>query len=140
MPPKPSFAALAAILLGLLAALPARADDRATLRVTVRVVESCEIRVPDWVWEHVLKDKAKEAISHRCRGRGPARIDFDPPGPPPWVDGPPSNRGPPGLTDGGPPGLADGGPPGRAKEGKNPTGGRAADRSAPGSVRVTITY
>jgi hypothetical protein len=93
MPWKQCSAALAALLLGLLAAPPARAGDRATLRVTVRVVEACEIHVPDWVWEHVLKHKAKKAISHRCRGRGPGRIDFDPPGPPPWAHGRDDHRG-----------------------------------------------
>ena len=91
MPRKPSFAALAALLLGLLAALPVRAgEQRGTLRVTARVVEACEIRVPDWVWDHVLKKKAKKAIWHRCKGRVPAHVDFDPPWPH-WRD---DHRGP----------------------------------------------
>ena len=93
MPTKP-LAALSALLLGLLVVLPARAGDRATLRVTARVVEACEIRVPDRVWKHSLEDKAREAISHRCRGRGPVRVDFDRPGPPPWAHGRDDRRGP----------------------------------------------
>lgn len=81
-------AALAAAMLVAAAPAPAAAGERATLRVTARVVDRCTVevpfRVPPWVWRdrrhqpwrfvhHDCRDKpwihAKEVLLERLRAR-----------------------------------------------------------------------
>lgn len=80
----------ATLLALLLAAPPAAAGPTATLTVRVKVVEDCQVTLPDRIPPHArrhLPDHLLRLIDHRCRGPvrprisvGPSLRPFPPPG------------------------------------------------------------
>lgn len=70
-------AALAAAVLTAALALPAAAGERATLKVTARVVDRCTIEVPPWIPPGLWRNGKHERwlVRHECRGGPPFRID-----------------------------------------------------------------
>ena len=67
-------AALAAVVVAAFTLAPAVAGERATLKVTARVVDRCTVevpaKVPPWVW----RDRRHEPwrfVHHRCHGKPP---------------------------------------------------------------------
>lgn len=61
---------MAGLIAALLLPTAAAADATATLTVRVRVVDDCQIRLPDLVPPHVrdrLPDHVKDLVVHRCR-------------------------------------------------------------------------
>jgi hypothetical protein len=73
-------AALAAALVvaAFTLAPPAAAGERATLKVTARVVDRCTITVPPWLPPGLWRDRRHQPwhfVRHECHGRPPFRID-----------------------------------------------------------------
>jgi hypothetical protein len=71
-------AALAAVAVAAFTLAPAVAGERATLKVTARVVDRCTVevpsRVPPWVWRD-RSDEPWRFVRHRCHGKPPFWVD-----------------------------------------------------------------
>lgn len=72
---RPAGAALvAAVVVATFALAPAAIAERATLKVTARVVDSCTVAVPPWIaaseWRK-WQDRPGHFIRHRCHSRAP---------------------------------------------------------------------
>jgi hypothetical protein len=68
----------AAVVVAAFALAPAAAGERATLRVTARVVDRCTVTVPGHVPLRLWRDRRHQPwrfVRHDCRGRPPLRID-----------------------------------------------------------------
>jgi hypothetical protein len=70
LPPGSRGLAVACLVTALLAAAPAPAPAAATLTVRARVVDDCEIRLPDLVPPHPrrsLPRQVRDMVVHHCR-------------------------------------------------------------------------
>jgi hypothetical protein len=72
-----ALAALAAVVVAAFTLAPAAASERATLKVTARVVERCTIevpsRVPQRLW-HDRQDQPWRFVRQQCGGGPPVRV------------------------------------------------------------------
>jgi hypothetical protein len=71
-------AALAAVLVAAFALPPAAAAERATLKVTARVVDRCTVAVPFQIPPGLWRQRQHEPwrlVRHECRGGPPFRVD-----------------------------------------------------------------
>lgn len=68
----------AALVVAAFTLAPAAAGERATLRVTARVVDRCTVTVPPWLPPGLWRDHRHQPwhfVRHDCHGGPPFRID-----------------------------------------------------------------
>ena len=68
----------AAVIVAAFTLAPAMAGERATLKVTARVVDRCTVAVPPWIPPGLWRNREHQPwrfVRHECRGGPPVRVE-----------------------------------------------------------------